>query len=153
MHEGHDICWVGASYTAVHHVRTNPVYAGAYAYGKTRTETVLDAAGGRHKRIRHLPRSEWQVLCWTIILGSLTGGPLRPISASYADTRPGPHKEDGAVREGVPCAGARPLRALRAPASNTLPRSFVGAWLPLPRQVIVEGRGVDCLHVGGVQIV
>ena len=55
MHQGHDIRWVDASYTAIHHVLTNPVYAGAYAYGKTRTETVLDAGGGRHKRIRHLP--------------------------------------------------------------------------------------------------
>jgi len=35
---------VEASYTAIHHVLTNPVYAGAYAYGKTRQETILDAA-------------------------------------------------------------------------------------------------------------
>src|SRR5579864_4964843 len=62
MHQGHDIRWVDASYTAIHHVLTNPVYAGAYAYGKTRTETVLDAGGGRHKRIRHLSRCDWQVL-------------------------------------------------------------------------------------------
>src|SRR5271169_5261397 len=55
MHQGHDVRWVDASYTAIHHVLTNPVYAGAYAYGKTRTETVLDAGGRRHKRIRHLP--------------------------------------------------------------------------------------------------
>jgi hypothetical protein len=34
-----------ASYTAIHHVLTNPVYAGAYAYGKSRQETMLDAAG------------------------------------------------------------------------------------------------------------
>src|SRR6266850_1873904 len=51
-----------ASYTAIHHVLTNPVYAGAYAYGKTRHETILDAAGMRRKRLRRLPRSEWQVL-------------------------------------------------------------------------------------------
>ena len=38
----------------------NPVYAGAYVYGKTRTELTLDAAGARKKRIRHLPRDEWQ---------------------------------------------------------------------------------------------
>src|SRR6516225_3188211 len=34
-----EIRWVAASYHAVHQVLTNPVYAGAYAYGKTRTET------------------------------------------------------------------------------------------------------------------
>src|SRR5260221_3169995 len=62
MHQGAEIRWVEASYTAIHHVLTNPVYAGAYAYGKTRQETILDAAGGRKKRLRHLPRCEWQVL-------------------------------------------------------------------------------------------
>jgi len=45
-----------------HHVLTNPVYAGAYAYGKSRHETMLDASGARRKRVRLLPRSEWQVL-------------------------------------------------------------------------------------------
>src|SRR5246500_2657406 len=62
MHQSGGIRWADASYTAIHHVLTNPVYAGAYTYGKTRQETTLDAAGVRRKRIRHLPRSEWQVL-------------------------------------------------------------------------------------------
>jgi hypothetical protein len=59
LHQGGGIRWVEASYTAIHHVLTNPVYAGAYAYGKTRQETMLDAAGMRRKRLRRLPRSEW----------------------------------------------------------------------------------------------
>src|SRR6059058_3274744 len=62
MHQNAEIRWVEASYTAIHHVLTNPVYAGAYAYGKSRQETMLDAAGARTKRVRRLPRSEWQVL-------------------------------------------------------------------------------------------
>src|SRR6202023_2684567 len=62
MHQNAEIRWVEASYTAIHHVLTNPVYAGAYAYGKSRRETMLDAAGARTKRVRQLPRSEWQVL-------------------------------------------------------------------------------------------
>ena len=36
-----------ASYTAIHHVLTDPVYAGAYVYGRTRHEIVLDACGYR----------------------------------------------------------------------------------------------------------
>src|SRR5215469_4194065 len=62
MHQGGEIRWVEASYTAIHQVLTNPVYAGAYVYGRTRHEIVLDATGGRKKRVRHLPRAEWQVL-------------------------------------------------------------------------------------------
>jgi Recombinase len=38
--QGDEIRWVEASYTAIHHVLTNPIYAGAYAYGKTRQETT-----------------------------------------------------------------------------------------------------------------
>ena len=57
-----EIRWVEASYHAIHQVLTNPVYAGAYVYGKTRTEMTLDASGVRGKRIRLLPRDHWQVL-------------------------------------------------------------------------------------------
>jgi hypothetical protein len=38
--------WVDPSYIAVYHVLTNPVYAGAYAYGKSRREIAVDAYGG-----------------------------------------------------------------------------------------------------------
>jgi len=34
--------WVAPTYTALHHVLTNPVYAGAYAYGKCRHERYVD---------------------------------------------------------------------------------------------------------------
>ena len=54
-----EIRWVEASYHAIHHVLTNPVYAGAYVYGKTRAETTLDASGARQKRLRRLPREQW----------------------------------------------------------------------------------------------
>src|SRR5262245_213320 len=52
-----EIRWVTPTYTAIHHVLTNPVYAGAYAYGKTRRERYVDADGAIKQRMRHLPRS------------------------------------------------------------------------------------------------
>src|SRR5438046_2249405 len=57
-----EIRWVEASYHAIHQVLSNPVYAGAYVYGKTRTEMTLEPSGLRRKRIKHLPRDQWQVL-------------------------------------------------------------------------------------------
>src|ERR1700716_3329484 len=60
LHQGGEIRWVEASYHAIHQVLTNPVYAGAYVYGKTRTEVTLDASGVRRKRIKLLPRDHWQ---------------------------------------------------------------------------------------------
>jgi hypothetical protein len=41
---------------------TNPVYAGAYTYGKTHQEPYVDQTGRLRKRIRRLPRSKWTIL-------------------------------------------------------------------------------------------
>jgi Recombinase len=41
---------------------TNPAYAGAYVFGRTRTEKYLDASGKVVSRDRMLPREEWEVL-------------------------------------------------------------------------------------------
>src|SRR6184192_3952717 len=41
LHARAEIRWVEASYTAIHQVLTNPVYAGSYVYGRTRHEIVL----------------------------------------------------------------------------------------------------------------
>src|SRR5258708_10236309 len=49
---GGGIRWVDPSCIAIYHVLTNPVYAGAYAYGKSRHEVILDASGPRQKRGR-----------------------------------------------------------------------------------------------------
>ena len=40
----------------------NPVYAGAYVYGKTHQERYIDDHGQLRKRVRKLPRSKWQGL-------------------------------------------------------------------------------------------
>src|ERR1700738_4611966 len=61
-HYGAAIRWIDPSYTAIYHVLTNPVYAGAYVYGKSRRQIMLDATGRRKRQIRKLPRSEWSVL-------------------------------------------------------------------------------------------
>ena len=50
------------TYLSIHHVLSNPVYAGAYTYGKTRRERYLDTTGRVRQRTRHLPRGEWSVL-------------------------------------------------------------------------------------------
>jgi DNA invertase Pin-like site-specific DNA recombinase len=86
MRQGGMIRWVEASYTAIHHVLRNPVYAGAYAYGKTRQEIMLDAAGERRKRLRRLPRGEWQVLIPRHHEGFIDCTPMRPINNAWRTT-------------------------------------------------------------------
>ena len=56
------IRWVAPTYHALHQVLTNPVYAGAYTYGKTRCERYVDEHGAVRKRMRHLPMEQWAVL-------------------------------------------------------------------------------------------
>src|SRR5262244_3420361 len=96
-----EIRWVAPTYTVIHAVLSNPVYAGAYTYGRTRQEIVLDAAGGRRKRVRHLPRAEWQVLIPEHHAGFIDWQTYEANQERIArNTKPGPHQAGGAVREG-----------------------------------------------------
>ena len=54
--------WKLPSYQYVHRVLTNPMYAGAYAYGQRRTEEKLDESLRPVKRIRKVPRKDWHAL-------------------------------------------------------------------------------------------
>lgn len=154
MYQGAEIRWVEASYTAIHHVLTNPVYAGAYAYGKTRQETIMDASGRRRKRVRKLPRCQWQVLIPEHHPGFIDWQTYEANQARIAkNTRPQPHKAGGAVRE-----GSALLQGIAScgHCGRRLHTHYRGrnsaAGYHCPGKVLVEGRGVYCLNVGGVQI-
>ena len=57
------ITWAPASYPAVHDLLTNPAYAGAFVFGRTRTEKRVDPITGTvHSRDRLVPREQWEVL-------------------------------------------------------------------------------------------
>lgn len=60
--QGDEVRWVVPTYTKLHQVLANPVYAGAYVYGKTRHERYVDERGQLRKRTRRLPRAQWGVL-------------------------------------------------------------------------------------------
>jgi recombinase/recombinase-like zinc beta ribbon protein len=154
MHARADIRWVEASYHAVHQVLANPVYAGAYVYGKTRTQVTLDAAGVRKKRIRQLPREEWQVLLKEHHAGYIDWQTYEANQRRIAkNTRPGPHKVGGAVREGdallqglASCGHCgRRLRTHYTGRTSSPGYHCSGEHL-------VEGRGSYCLNIGAVQI-
>jgi DNA invertase Pin-like site-specific DNA recombinase len=56
-----DIIWRRPSYASIHRMITNPIYGGAYAYGKTSVTAQYDGirAGARRSR---KPREEWLAL-------------------------------------------------------------------------------------------
>jgi DNA invertase Pin-like site-specific DNA recombinase len=81
-----EIRWITPSYTKIHQVLTNPVYAGAYVYGKTGQERYVDDTGRIRKRLRHLPRSERSVVIRDHHPGFIDGIISRPISCVWHKT-------------------------------------------------------------------
>jgi DNA invertase Pin-like site-specific DNA recombinase len=96
-----EIAWVTPSYLQIHHVLSNPAYAGAYAYGKTRRERFLDEAGQLRTRARTLPREDWQVLITEHHQGYIDWATYEANRTRIAaNTRPRAHEAGGAIREG-----------------------------------------------------
>ena len=109
--------WVDPSYIAVYHVLTNPVYAGAYAYGKSRHDVILDASGVRKKRVRKLPQSQWFVLLPNHHQGFIDWSTYEANRARIsANTHPQPHQSGvGAVSEVDPVSWTPELWNFRSP--------------------------------------
>src|SRR5258705_8909945 len=108
----------------------------------------------RRKRLRRLPRSEWQVLIPEHHPGFIDWQSYEANQKRIAkNTRPGPHKAGGAVREGSAllqglgnCGHCgRRLRTHYSGRHSTPGYHCSGEHL-------VEGRGSYCLNIGGVQI-
>lgn len=60
--EGRSIVWKLPVYNTVHHILTNPIYAGAYAFGRTGSRVTI--ADGRKRIVRghKRDRDQWEVL-------------------------------------------------------------------------------------------
>src|ERR1700752_797506 len=56
-----EVIWRRPCYATIHRIITNPLYGGAYAYGKTSVATGYDGSGARVKSHRK-PRAEWLAL-------------------------------------------------------------------------------------------
>jgi DNA invertase Pin-like site-specific DNA recombinase len=60
--EGRSIVWKLPLYNTVHNVLTNPIYAGAYAFGRTMSRVSVEAGRKRVRRGLRRPQKEWDVL-------------------------------------------------------------------------------------------
>lgn len=148
------IRWVTPTYHAIHQILTNPTYAGAYTYGKSRTERCVSEAGIVGKRIKRLPRGEWAVLIhdhhegyidWKTYEGNLL--------QLKSNTHPKPHQPGGAIREGAAllqgiAVCGRCGRKLRTyyQGKNSTPGYYCS------NNTLVNGRGLHCLRIGGMCI-
>lgn len=151
---GGEVQWVAPTYHQVHSVLTNPVYAGAYAYGKTRRERYVDEHGRPRTRIRHLPQADWAVLIWEHHPGYLSREAFDANQQRIAaNTRPRAHEPGGAVREGAALLQGIAVcgRCARKLAVHYGGRGGRPGY-HCPGSTLIEGRGRWCLTVGGVQI-
>ena len=60
--EGRGVDWRAPLYNTVHNILTNPVYAGAYAFGRTTSKVSVEEGRKRVRRGVRRPLAEWDVL-------------------------------------------------------------------------------------------
>ncbi len=148
------ILWVKPTYIAIHTVLSNPVYAGAYAYGKSRCERYVDETGRVRKRVRLLPQNQWAVLIPNHHPGFIDWTTFEMNQARLASNcHPAPAQATGAVREGsallqglATCGRCGRHLLVYYQGKNSTP----GYYCPSGRAF--NGRGVWCMRVGGVRI-
>src|SRR6516164_2843735 len=148
------IRWVVPTYHALRQILTNPVYAGAYTYGKTRYERYVDAQGAVRKRMRHLPMEQWAVLIRDHHPGFIDWATFEANRTRLdSNTKPKPHQAGGAVREGsallqgiVSCGHCGRRLHVHYRGRNSAPGYHCCG------KDLVNGRGVYCLNVGGTVI-
>jgi excisionase family DNA binding protein len=150
-----EIRWVTPTYTAIHNVLTNPVYAGAYVYGKTRQERYVDDHGQVRKRLRRLPSSDWAVVLRDHHEGFIDWQTYEENQKRLSsNTRPRPHDPGGgAVREGAAllqglatCGRCGRKLGVFYSGRTSSPGYHCSG------DTIVNGREEHCLRIGGRQI-
>jgi DNA invertase Pin-like site-specific DNA recombinase len=153
---GAEIQWVTPTYHQVHSVLTSPVYAGAYTFGRTRSERYVDEQGRPRKRQRHLPREEWEVLIWEHHPGFIDQAAFERNQAKLAsNTRPRAHEPGGAVREGqalLQGIGVCGRCGRKLMVHYQGKRGHKSPAYHCPGSVLVAGRGEWCVRIGGGRV-
>jgi DNA invertase Pin-like site-specific DNA recombinase/uncharacterized protein YndB with AHSA1/START domain len=154
-----DIRWLVPTYSKIHHVLTNPVYAGAYIYGKTKAEHFVDGNGNVRKRVRKRSQAEWPVFLRDHHKGYIDWQTFEANQTRIkSNTHPTPHQVGGAMRGGAVREGAALLQGLArcSRCSRKLRVSYDGRFSTpayhCAGNTIANGRAEYCLRVGGKQI-
>jgi len=146
--------WVTPTYIAIDNVLRNPVYAGAYVYGKTRNECYVDEDGVVRKRVRHLPREEWSVFLPGHHQGFIDWATFEANQVRLqSNIRAELHQAGRALREGsallqglAVCGNCGRRLRIAYQGTNATPRYYC------ENNEIAGGRGMRCLSVGGLTI-
>lgn len=150
----HQLRWVTPSYAAIYSVLNNPVYAGAYVYGKTRNERYVDEQGTVRKRIRHLSPDEWSVFLPGHHEGFIDWPTFEAIQARLQSNIPAElHQAGRALREGSAllqglaiCGKCGRRLFIAYQGTNSTPRYYCRG------EERNGGHRAECLNVGGLTI-
>jgi Recombinase/Recombinase zinc beta ribbon domain len=149
------ITWAPASYPAVHDILTNPAYAGAFVFGRTRTEKRVAADGTVTVTVRELPREQWAVLIPDHHPGYITWEDYEATAARLrANWRPPRGHGGGAAREGRALLQGL-LRCGRC--GRIMQTGYSGAAGNSPRYVCARAKQLYagehvCQSIGGVKL-
>ncbi len=151
---GRNVMWKLPVYNTIHKMLTNPMYAGAYAFGRTRTETRVVAGRAQKRGGIAVPRAEWAVLLPDHHAGYIDWHEYDTIQRQIADNA---HME-GRMTRGAPRHGtallAGLLRCRRCGRQLHVAYSGVGATV---RRYHCRGahinHGTDwCISFGGLAL-
>lgn len=148
------IQWVTPTYSNILSVLGNPAYAGAYAYGKTRSERYVDENATLRTRIKHLPREQWAVfiadhhpgfIAWTTY--EMNQERLTRNAPPGAGEAAGIAREGSALLQGLARCGrcGRKLHVYYQGANST-PGYYCAS------RDAVNGRGHWCMRLGAGRV-
>ena len=149
------ITWAGATYPAVHGFLTNPAYAGAFVFGRTRTQEHADSAGKVTSRERTVPQDQWEVLIPGHHPGYLDWEVWQDIQARLrANYKPPRGDGGGAARQGTALLSGL-LRCGRCGRMMRVGYSGHGG-APAPRYACRRGSQLHgtppCQSTGGIHL-
>lgn len=150
-----EVNWITPTYSKIHEVLRNPVYAGVYAFGRTRNQRYVDTNSGRiRNRVRHLPQDEWAVFIRDHHRGFIDWSTYQNNQQRMrSNTRPQPHEKGGAVKNGAALLQGLATCGFCGRRLNVYYQSKTGSpGYYCTGSTIVEGRALWCQRVGGCQI-
>src|SRR6516165_430710 len=150
----HQRRWITPTYIAIYNVLSNPVYAGAYVYGRTRNERYVDEQGAVKKRIRHLPQEDWLVFLPGHHQGFIDWATFEAIQVRLQANIPAKlHQAGHTLREGSAllqglaiCGNCGRRLRIAYQGTNSTPRYYCKG------EELNAGHRGECLNVGGLTI-
>jgi hypothetical protein len=140
-----DTAWRRPSYSAIHRIIENPVYGGAYAYGKTAVGAGYTAEGVSVK-IRRKTRNEWLTLKPNTHDGYVSWERFEAIRAMVSSNSPTGRHHDALLAGLIRCKRCgRKLTLRYSGMKHHIPRySCSRAWM--------DNGGPHCIAFGGLRV-